>query len=243
MTLAEISKKFLPSLIEGQSPKFSQWPSSIILESAITENNRKINKMTNSEGFFSNREQGAVGNEFAFSVLYFYDQIYISKVFGGDKQSVSISHRYGAKPVYTKDNSKLNFEISFDEKIFKTKLYDSKLFSGTKLNHGIVATFHSHPKFYIERGVSQFTFFSSQDISSLLHGRTPVLGLVAGSDVWLACKSDISSMIPGNLLQEATRLELEKGNDEVAKFVKSNLKDFGIPIYKGKIGSRLERVC
>lgn len=243
MTLTEISKKFLPLLQEGKFPKFSQWPSSILLESAITENNRKINKMTNSEGFFSNREHGAVGNEFAFSVLYFYDQLYISKVFGGDRQSVSISHRYGAKPIYTSDNKKLQFEISFDEKNFKTKLYESKVFNGIKLIHGIVATFHSHPKFYIERGVSQFTFFSGQDITSLIYGRTPVLGLVAGSDVWLACRSDISAMIPGNLLQEATRLELEKGNDEVAKFVKANFKDFGIPIYKGKIGSRLERVC
>lgn len=243
MTLTEISKNFLPILQGGKYPKFSQWPSSILLESAITESNRKINKMTNSEGFFSKREHGAVGNEFAFSVLYFYDQIYISRILSGDKQSVSISHRYSAKPIYNSDNTKLQFEISFDQKSFKTRFLETKLFNKVKLIHGIVATFHSHPKFYVERGVYQFTFFSGQDISSLIYGRTPVLGLVAGNDVWLACRSDLSVMIPSNLLQEATRLELEKGNDEVVKFVKSNFKDFGIPIYKGKIGSRLQRVC
>jgi hypothetical protein len=210
-------------------------------ETEVSKKILEINNLTNKESFEKGRQQGAIGWEYAFSILFFIDNIYISKVISGNYQSVSIGHKYNFVPTYTEQNKKVEFEIQLDDKKYKTKIFETEKIR-ENLIYGIAINFHTHPKYLHMPGISQYTFFSPQDIASLLNGSAPVQGLVMGPDLWLACRTKDSKMISPNLLSEASRIELNQGVDKIELFIKQNFKEFGIVFYHGKVGGKIKRI-
>jgi hypothetical protein len=241
MKFKDLSKQILKKTKEGKEITAYDWPSDIILEKDIVNKAKDLSSFTNKEGFFP-KKSGAVGWEYGFSTLFLIDEIYISKSISGNYQSVSMGHSFSFKPVYSEDNSKLKFEILLDDKKHISKSYETKTLSNDSVIYGLSASFHTHPKFYHQTGQAQYTFFSGQDITSLLYGRTPILGLIAGSKIWLACKTSISRMISGEHLAQASRIELEQGNDAVTKYIKENMKEYGIVFYYGSLGGGLQKL-
>ncbi len=236
MNISEIGQKYFS---ERVLPSSSFWPQSITLESSITSRLKDLSRYTNKEPFFA-KKSGAVGWEYGLSILFVADSVYISQVYSGNYSSVGIKSTYEIKPVQV-DSAKVKLDITFGDKKFSSKPYPLEQLSSGIIN-GVVATFHTHPKFYHSANVTQFTFFSLTDINSLIISSVPIMGLIAGNYVWLACKTSSSKLVPDILLNQATRIELEKGNEGLKEFVKENLLNFGIVFYFGSIAGKLERV-
>lgn len=241
MKFSDLSKTLLRKVNKNDALTSSDYPSDVYFETEISKKIVEINEYTNKDSFENGRSEGAIGWEYAFSILFFVDNVYISKVLKGNYESVSINHSYSFNPIYLNQNKNVQFEIKLDDKKYKTKSFETEKIRDNLL-YGITATFHTHPKFIHSPGVSQYTFFSSKDIGSLIYGRTPILGLVMGRDLWLACKTKDSQMIDPGLLREASGIELNEGIDKLPSFVKKEMKDFGIEFYYGKVGGSLKRL-
>lgn len=241
MKFSDLSKKLLEEIKKNDYAKQSDYPTEIYFEPDISKKISEINEYTNKDSFEKGRSEGAIGWEYAFSVLFFSDNVYISKVLKGNYESVSISHSYNFNPVYKDQNKKVQFEINLDDKKYKTGILETEKIRNN-LVYGITITFHTHPKFIHNKDLSQYTFYSSRDMFSLIHGRTPILGLVMGKDLWLACRTRDSVMIPSELLNEASKIELYEGIEKVKLFVSAQMKNFGIVFYYGKVGGMLKRV-
>ncbi len=238
MRFTALSKTLLNKTKEGKELVASDYPSDIILDSHVTSSLKSIENYTNSSG---NKQQGAAGWEYAVTAFFLIDEIYISSAIAGDYSSVSIKNSVDLKPLYKDNNTKVQFELSIGKKKFKTKYYiTSELMNGYL--YGNVASFHTHPKYFLSPGTFQYTFFSGQDIISLLSSNAPILGLIAGRKLWLACKTSKSRMIPNGVLAEASQIELMQGQDGLNKYVKENLKEFGIVFYAGSLGGRLNKL-
>jgi hypothetical protein len=248
MMLTDLSKNILGKLKIQSSLSISDWPSDITLESEVTKNLRSLESYTNKESFLT-PSQGAVGWEYGIYIYFVIDKIYISNTIKGDYESVNISKKINLDPVYLNEKKQVSqsggefvkFNLELNGKKVTTNTYKTRDLQ-TGLINGVIANFHTHPKFYHDKNTSQYTFFSSQDISSLIYGRTPMLGLLAGSNIWVCCKTSISQMIPSQLLSEASRLELNEGVNGVNLFIQNALNDFGIVFYHGTFGSKLRRL-
>lgn len=241
MKFSDLSKKLLEEIKKNDYIKSSDYPGDIYFETEISKKVAEINEYTNKDSFENGRSEGAIGWEYAFSVLTFQDNLYISKVLKGNYESVSISHTYNFNPTYKDQNKNVQFEINFDDKKYKTGFYETEKIRSNLL-YGIIITFHTHPKFIHSKDLAQYTFYSSRDMYSLIHGRTPILGLIMGRDLWLACRTKDSVMVPAELLSEASRIELYDGIDKVKTFVSSHMKNFGITFYYGKVGGSLKKL-
>lgn len=238
MDFTQLSKILLEKASIGERTS-SIYPSSLYFPSHVSKILKSMSGYTNKESFAN--KTGPVGWEYAASVLFIFDSLYISDTHSGNYESVMYSHKYSFKPEYLNNNTKLRFNIQFDNKKYTSKLYDPKNL-GSRINHGITASFHTHPKYYHNADLWQYTFFSGKDIATLLGGRTPVQGLIMGKDIWLACKTNSSTMVQAELLNQASKIELHDGMKGLKSFVSSNLKDSGIVFYHGSVGGKLNKV-
>lgn len=238
MDFTQLSKTLLEKASKAQLNP-SVYPSNVYFPSHVSKVLKSMSGYTNKESF--SNKTGPVGWEYAASALFVYDSLYISDTHSGDYEQVSYSHKYSFKPEYLSNNDQARFNISFDSKTYKSKIYKTKDLQN-RISHGITASFHTHPKYYHNEERWQYTFFSGKDISTLIYGRTPVQGLIMGKDLWLACKTETSSMISNEYLREASRIELYDGMDAVKSYVQSSMKGFDIVFYFGKVGGKLGKL-
>jgi len=239
MKLLDLSKVILRKQKAAKQISSTDYPDKITVDRDFVNKLRTIAGYTDST---KSKEQGSGGWEYEMSVIYLVDKFYFTKPVSGDYSSVQSKHSIGYKPIYSNDNTKVNFEIDLSGKTQKSPTYKVQDLQ-KELLFGFIATFHTHPKYFHDRNTFQYTFYSGADIVSLLNGRAFCSGLIAGDYVWLACKTKHSTMIPNEYLSRATQLEFESGNDAVAKFVKENLKQFGIVFYYGLLsGGGFKRV-
>lgn len=239
MDLLKLSHNLFKKRAEGKPFESKDWPSNISLPKDVSSRAKDIEKFTNKNA--NGQREGSGGWEYAFSALVVMDKIHISKAISGDYGSVQVKHRYGLNPFYKDNNYKVQFEVQFDDRKVKTTWYDTPKIQQF-FPHGIIASFHTHPKYYHQDGSFQYTFFSGQDISSVVHGGIPIQGMIAGKHMWLACKTANSVMIPNELLSEASRIEYREGMNAVPNYVKSNFAQFNVPIYFGNVGGSLNRI-
>ncbi|GAB4286481.1 MAG: hypothetical protein Kow0081_4450 [Candidatus Dojkabacteria bacterium] len=237
MNLDKLAIEIFKKYPGGQGITSSDLPDRISFPKNITKRIKSIERYTNK----NTKDQGAAGWEYAFSVLLVQDELYISSVQSGNYENVKVSHSYKVRPEIDQKRNKLQLIIRFDNLTIKSKYYELQEFT-PPIIHGLIATFHTHPKYFYNRHTFQYTFFSPQDIFALVYGRTPVLGLIAGGDIWLAVKTVNAKQIPGELLLEASKIELQAGMDAVKNFVKQQMRNFGICFYYGKVGGTFTKI-
>lgn len=75
---------------------------------------------------------------------------------------------------------------------------------------GFVCHFHSHPQIQLQGSERRiYTFFSPQDLNSLIYGSTPLMGLVTDR-LWLLVKPQTNIPAPTHQeLQDVTRVEVQ----------------------------------
>ncbi|MDQ6985035.1 MAG: hypothetical protein Q9M91_00310 [Candidatus Dojkabacteria bacterium] len=240
MKFSILTKNIISKEKKGEAITSSTYPKDTYLDSEIIKKLKDIERFTNNEGFLT-KKSGAVGWEYAVSLYFLIDKIYISKPISGNYSSVNVGGGARVHPIYSQDNSNVKFELEIGDLKQITKNYKTKDL-GSEIRFGKAATFHTHPKFYHDENTYQYGFFSHADISSLLYGNSSVLGLIAGNNLWLACKTNDSRMIPNELLSEASRQEVISGVESMKNFVSSNLNEYGIIFFFGSFGGKLKRV-
>lgn len=223
---------------------------------------------------FSEGHQGSTGWEYGFDLVvvegkYFYTQSYTSRNYEQVQSQTSLKvepswQDYGSagkKILVDKiflnqvEVGKINYieEPQIKERI--AKAYDGKL------QIGFISSFHSHPRnqYVLPNGQKYFiyTFFSEQDLKSLMGGRSHMLGLVTDR-LWIAARTDTSSMPSQAELSAITQLEYDitlkqtregitpNGNSaeyqEFINLASDTFRKHNIVLYMAKFGSKLAKV-
>lgn len=224
----EIAKKVIET---SKILELSHYPEIISFDSKILTSIKSIHSFTNPTRLF--KKDGLSGWEYAFSVFLLIDEIYVSPIISGTYQQVQVAHKVSFKTIPLQ-NEKAIIQIELDKRTFKSKPYSYELLR-TKVNQGFVASFHSHPTELFD-SKSYSSFFSAQDLQSLLYGSIPILGLVTRTDIWFLGRSKVSQNIPVQILHEASLVLNKDGTSELKRFLKQSTKDYGITMYHGRIG-------
>ena len=240
MNLTDVSKNIFLTKKKQKKIQLNMYPKYVIVPSNIVSILKTIEGYTNYDK--NKKNIGSIGNEYAVSIIFFLDKLYPTKNIKGDKTQVKFSTSLKITPFYSgKLNEKVMFELNINGNITKTQSYKTKDIVSNLL-YGIVGSFHTHPKFNHTENISQYSFFSNQDIFSLVNGSMYFSGLVFNRYIWLACKSDDSNLVPEEILREASRAELTS-YDNLKKYVSSvKWSEFGLCLYEGKFGEKLNKI-
>lgn len=240
MNLTTLAKNILYNKKQNKRITTSSFPSSLTVESEIVDKLKRLEQYTNKNA--DNRTQGAAGYEYALSAVFLVDKLYLSDPIRGNYQNVRVGTSLQLKPIYQGSrNEKVRFELTLNGKKRTTSTYETGKINKLFL-YGVAASFHTHPKYFHNESLSQYTFFSPQDIASLVRGGLYISGLVFDRYLWLACKVDGATMIPSNKLSAGSRAELE-GYDRLVSYVKSETwSEYGVMFYEGKLGGKLNRL-
>jgi hypothetical protein len=236
MKFTDFSKTILEKQKKGYSLSSSDYPDSLYFAKDVAKVMKQITEYSNNEGVFSKRE-GQTGKEYAVQLVFFIDEVYLSGVITGTYQNVMVKEPISAKP--EQNGSEVKFNLSIGKKSYKTAAYEVSKVQDILL--GVPALIHTHPKVYDNNSKATFSFFSPQDISVVISGSIPVVGIITDQSLWLACRAGATDMIPADKLYEASR-KLSDSPDELEKYIKRELKGLGIVFYRGSISGNVKKL-
>ena len=144
------------------------------------------------------RMTDADGRERAISVWYADKELIVTSVTKGDETSVttkdSISIRYIPHPTKKAYYRKEIFVNG--KKIKQTEVFHERAPKKIEINY--LFNMHTHPKHVGSDGVTRYSFFSTQDIRSLISSKAIMTGLVTDKLWFLVRTSETSEYIPYN---------------------------------------------
>lgn len=170
---------------------------------------------------FSEKHQGSTGWEYEMMMVYidgkfFYSTPTTSKDYNQVQSKHDIrfelEHDFKSKTPSVKDHifvddKKVGSLIAYGQEQIQAR---NKKMQEKTFQAGFVCHFHSHPQIQLqgtERRI--YTFFSPQDLNSLMYGSTPLMGLVTDR-LWLLVKPGTNNLAPTHQeLQEVTRVEVQ----------------------------------
>ncbi|MCA9379123.1 hypothetical protein KC640_01720, partial [Candidatus Dojkabacteria bacterium] len=102
---------------------------------------------------------------------------------------------------------------------------------------GFVCHFHSHPQIQLQGSKRRiYTFFSPQDLNSLMYGSTPIMGLVTDR-LWLLVKPPTNNLPPTRQeLQEVTRVEVQDP-ESLTNAAGKLMQKYNWTLYTAKFGA------
>ncbi len=235
MLLTQLGKHILTQVKSGKLISNSDWPKDITIESEITTNLKKLSSYTNAK---KNKKEGHSGREFEVTYFFFIDSLYASEPVSGSYTQVRFSHSFNAIPEYKGKN--LRFKVKIDNKTHLSKYYDSEKFD-RDIVFGRFVSFHTHPFYKIQNQKGTYSFFSPADLASLVFGSSYIVGLIAGSQLWLACKTS-SPIRPSPEELNSISLKEPEGINAMEKEIKFKLSYTNIAFFSGSLGSKLKRL-
>jgi hypothetical protein len=141
---------------------------------------KKIHELTKKDGL-----------ERAISLFWADGELIVTSVVTGDEGSVKSNHSVNVKYIHHPTRKDyLRKEVWVDGKVLKRKdVYYKK--APKKVSVEYLFNMHTHPPHVGDDGNSRYSFFSAQDIRSLLSSNAVVTGLVSDK-VWLLVRSSES---------------------------------------------------
>ncbi|MDD3648246.1 MAG: hypothetical protein PHS44_07175 [Candidatus Dojkabacteria bacterium] len=207
----------------------NSFPASLNIESNIWKSVKKLREFTDSYGY-----------EHSTSIFWIDSEIFVSPPKKGSKESVYTRNEVSLKyvPFATKVGIFFRKEIYFNGKLVSRKSIKQKELPANPSVKEIF-TLHSHP-ISLMNGSQTYSFFSLQDIESLLRSQGICSGLLTKS-LFLVCKtknspSTINQDI-ANKLFEATNTFQGESRASTLPFDKLNLV-----LYNGQISNKLHRL-
>lgn len=218
---------------------------------------KELRKYTDSTADkFSKEHVGSTGWEYEMMMAEFDGKFFYSAPSTSrDYTQVTSKHSLGVKPALDNATMTLTEEVTIDDKVVsKTKITGrdkvekriKEVWSGEASTHKtrpqFVCHFHSHPQVQVSGSEKRiYTFFSSQDLSSLLYGSTPIMGLVTDR-LWLLMKPKNSGLSPTPAdLQEVTRTEAQDPANLEAKAAEV-MNKYGFALYVAPFGGTFKRL-
>ena len=160
-------------------------PEAISMPESFWKDVIKIYKMTDADG-----------RERAISVWYADKELIVTSVTKGDESSVmttdSISVRYFPHPTKKGYYRKEVFVNNKREK--QTDVFHERAPKKVEINY--LFNMHTHPKHIMNDGSIRYSFFSTQDVKSLISSKAIMTGLVTDKLWFLVRTSETSDYIP-----------------------------------------------
>ena len=198
----------------GRKPYSHELPDSILLPAEFWSSIIKLYKATLSDGF-----------ERAATVFWVDGELIVTGVTKGSRSSVHSNNKIVVKftPAHKKDY--LKKEIIVDNKVYKTtQVYYKK--RPKKIEIVPLFNVHTHPRHTDSNGHSYYSFFSAQDIKSLV-GNRPILSGMIGDKLWLIIKTDATP--------QSVNITDQQINPEFLE------KELRIALYSGEFKGKLTR--
>ncbi|MCA9386967.1 hypothetical protein KC669_02945 [Candidatus Dojkabacteria bacterium] len=237
MQLAQLSEIILKKIKSNTTISCSDWPDRISIPSKITKSIKNLSRYTDPK---NSKKELPSGWEYEQSILFFDGELLLSEPTAGNYERVKPKHSFSASPQYV-SNSKMFFDLKVDNRKYKSKEYMTDSLVGRDLTYGFIASFHTHPKRIIQTK-SIYSFYSVADLTSLIYGNIPMIGLIWGNSYWLACKSSSSKIPPLDVLDLITKEEFQSGIPGVIDMVKQNLLMYDLVFYQASLGNILRRI-
>ncbi len=241
----------------------SQWPQEILLPtksnpslfgggtSIFWEKVSQLRKYTDvSADKFPKEHSGSTGWEYEFVVACVDDSIYFSDPYTSrNYEQVSSGHSLQIDMSFDQVKQIVTDKVLLDQKQVGVNVYmgrenidkrNDKIKRGV-MPVGFVCHIHSHPQIMspnLDKAI--YTFFSPQDIESLLTKELNCLGLVSDR-LWLACRTKDSTMPTHRDLHSVTTAEALTPGDLV-NIASDIMSRYEIVLYVSPFGGKLERV-
>jgi len=223
--------KFCKFIIQNRPEILSSGslPSSINLDSNVWNAIKKLREFTDSYGY-----------EHSISIFWVDNDIFITPPKKGSKESVYTKNEVALKyiPFDTKVGVFYRKEVVHNGKlVFKKSIKKQDLPDKPAVRE--IFTLHSHPRALDSNGPA-FSFFSVQDISSLLASNGICLGLLT-DHLFLICKTQNS---PQRVTSEIVEL-ISKGNSvyQLENHIDPlPFNKLGLILYQGNISDKLKRI-
>jgi len=179
-TFFEFYKRIIKWRESNVYPFLHNLPRQISFPYEFWDDVRKIHELTKKDGL-----------ERAISLFWADGELIVTSVVTGDEGSVKSNHSVNVKYIHHPTRKDyLRKEVFLDGKVLKRKdVYYKKV--PKKVSVEYLFNMHTHPPHVGNDGVSRYSFFSAQDIRSLLASNAVVTGLVSDK-VWLLVRSSES---------------------------------------------------
>jgi hypothetical protein len=203
------------------------WPSCINLSNQVWDKIKTIYKYTKS-----------TKNEYATSVFFVNNELYVSPFTKGTKENVLTGHKIAVS--YKRRGGDYYDQIILvdNKEEYRKPVKVTKIPQKSEL--GFLFNMHSHPPVQREKGGYYYSFYSQADISNLLASNNLISGLIT-NQLLLACKSRESKVKHQNLAQIFAKykyIEADSINNEVLDV----FRGAGIVFYKAEFGKKLTRI-
>ncbi len=176
----------------------------------------KLYKYTRSDEF-----------ERAITVFWADGELILSSAIRGNRQSVTPKSNVSVKYIPSRHQGYYTKEVYLNDKKYSSKdIYHKNVPKQIEVKY--LFNMHTHPPHQMTDGSMFYSFFSVQDIRSLLDSQAIITGLIADK-FWLLCRTSKTSSGIGDNIQDA-QINME--------FL---CKELHIEIYSGDFKSTLQR--
>lgn len=216
MSFYTLGQKLVSWKKSGGFPMEYELPQSILIDPKITSKLIKLYKLTRSDEF-----------ERAISLYWADGEYVISDENRGNRESITPNSRIEVKYVPMSKVGYYKREIYLNGKKYSSKeLYHTKVPKVIEVHY--LFNFHTHPPHFDSTGAARYSFFSAQDIKSLVKSGSVLSGMV-GDKVWLIMRT----------AQTPTAIEHLTDYQINMEFL---IKELHIAVYTGEFKKRVERV-
>ncbi|WKZ31271.1 MAG: hypothetical protein QY318_00655 [Candidatus Dojkabacteria bacterium] len=145
------------------------------------------------------------GNERAISVFWADGELVLSSVVRGDSRSVKPNNKIRVSYVQSKHQGYLTKEVYVDEKKYMSKdVYHKRAPKEIEIKY--LFNMHTHPPHNMQDGSTFYSFFSLQDLRSLLGSNAVITGMI-GDKLWLLFRTVKTPQLPADFEEREISVE------------------------------------
>jgi len=213
-------------------PPKTAWPPQIFLDDQAWEAVRRLYNFTSLDN-----------NEYETAFFYVGGETFTTGAVRGSNQSVSASHKIQVNFTIDQKFKQYYSTVEVDGNIISKKPIEPSTISAHS-EIGFLFNLHTHPLHVNQQGKNTYSFFSSQDVATLLNGDNICAGLITDS-LWLICKTDDSLATLGEVGEEVLQQISSSafaGEEYLEKLIKSQMDNWGLVFYRAKFQEPLTKV-
>lgn len=166
------------------------------------------------------------GNERAISVFWADGDLILSSIVKGNSQSVKPNNKIRIAYTQSKHKGYLKKEVFVDEKRYMTKdVYHKNVPKQIEIKY--LFNMHTHPPHSLPDGNIYYSFFSLQDLKSLLGSGAVITGMI-GDKLWLLFRTNKTTALPSDF--EERQISVESLGERL-----------GLGVYSGGFNEKLYR--
>lgn len=145
------------------------------------------------------------GNERAISVFWADGDLVLSSIVKGDNRSVKPNNKVRISYIPSRHQGYLTKEVYVDEKKYMSKdVYHKRAPKSIEIKY--LFNMHTHPPHNMTDGSTYYSFFSLQDLKSLIGSNAVITGMI-GDKLWLLVRTNKTPALPADFEEREISVE------------------------------------